>query len=76
MNRLKLRDLLHDKYRERFYAKENEWSAYVHAIGCTRSLDPSPNSIECPDSYHRVYDTHWIDIPEELAVKFLVLGLP
>ena len=30
MNNRKLRNLLHDKYRERFYANEAEWASYLH----------------------------------------------
>lgn len=74
MNNRKLRNLLHDKYREQFYANEAEWASYLHSMGCSRGKQASPNSIECPDSYHRVYTTHWIDVPEELAEKANALG--
>lgn len=79
--RQKLREIFGQKYKERFYAREDEWSTYVHSIGCVRSLSFPPGSFECPDSYHRAYPARWypvrwIQVPEELAVKFLVLGLP
>jgi hypothetical protein len=73
---LKLWELFRAKYAESFYGREGEWVSYLAGIGCGRSNRNMEKSISCPDSYHRVYRPHFIQIPDELAFKFLILGLP
>jgi hypothetical protein len=72
----KLWELFRVKYADSFYGQENEWTSYLVSIGCGRGTIKMSGSISCPDSYHRVYTPHFVHIPDELAFKFLVLGLP
>lgn len=85
-NYLKLYNIFREKYIISFHSNfrpyeidkskdlETQWHLYLVSIGCERSTTHTENSIQCPDSYHRAYNNHYIKIPEELAIKALTLG--
>lgn len=79
----KLWSIFDVKYSEfRGDNSEQNWSNYLHSLECVRRpgrggaarLWAGFITIECPDSYHRVYKLHLIDVPEELAFRVLTLG--
>lgn len=72
----RLWELFRAKYASDYYGRESDWVSYLASIGCSRSNWRTEKAIQCPDSYHRVYHSHWIQMGDDLAEKFLVLGLP
>lgn len=73
---LKLFEIFRARYVEGFYGREEEWTSYLVSIGCGRGTIRMDGSISCPDSYHRVYRPHWVHVPDEIAFRVMVLGLP
>jgi hypothetical protein len=85
----KLWEIFRQKYLDDFSKErddapneiERPWCEYIFSIGCKRDRHykgmtyPSDSvMINCPDAYHRAYDSYYIAIPLDFAFKVLALG--